>query len=217
MKKSSLLGAVCALLLAGPGQATTLFDFMVDNSGLPFYGNTLACNHGCTLGYTFDLSSPVAIDGLGVFDLDSDGLNNNHEVGLWNSSGALVASATVLTTSTSVEASASSAGNFVYSSIMELTLNPGTYTVGALYKIGDTDPIVYGAEGIFSNDLAASYGAGKFINTGILSMPDSSSNPTDRYFGAAVHISSVPVPPAIWFFGSGMLALIGTARRKKCG
>ena len=28
-------------------------------------------------------------------------------------------------------------------------------------------------------------------------------------------VSAVPVPPALWLFGSGLLGLIGIARRKK--
>ncbi len=37
-------------------------------------------------------------------------------------------------------------------------------------------------------------------------------------YGWAVHsgdVSTVPVPAAVWLFGSGLLGLIGVARRKR--
>lgn len=46
------------------------------------------------------------------------------------------------------------------------------------------------------------------------------NNKTDNYYVWAVHsgdvgIAVVPVPAAVWLFGSGLLGLIGTVRRKK--
>ena len=44
------------------------------------------------------------------------------------------------------------------------------------------------------------------------------SNMTLDYYAWAVHdgdVSAVPVPAAVWLFGSGLLGLIGLARRKK--
>jgi hypothetical protein len=37
----------------------------------------------------------------------------------------------------------------------------------------------------------------------------------DFHFGAAVPPAAVPLPAAIWVFGSGLLGMIGVARRKK--
>ena len=34
------------------------------------------------------------------------------------------------------------------------------------------------------------------------------------YVGASVTIGAVPVPPAVWLFGSGLLGLVGVARRR---
>jgi len=33
----------------------------------------------------------------------------------------------------------------------------------------------------------------------------------------SISVSAVPIPPAVWLFGSGMLGLVGMARRKKAG
>jgi len=211
--KSQLLVAMFALTYVGQIQATTLFDFTQDNSTFTWFGNNQGCEAGCTLGYTFNVFSPLTINGLGVFDRDSDGLNNDHEVGLWNSSNTLIASTVVTTMSTSAESSASGAGNFVYASMPTLVLYPGTYTVGALFEIGDTDPVVFMASGIFSNNSDAAYEQAAFINAGVLSMPiPYPSLTTDRFFGAAIHV--VPVPQAIWLFGSGLLGLFGVLKRE---
>jgi len=44
-----------------------------------------------------------------------------------------------------------------------------------------------------------------------------SSNKSNSYYGWAVRsgdVSAVPVPAAMWLFGSGLLGLVGVARRK---
>ena len=43
-----------------------------------------------------------------------------------------------------------------------------------------------------------------------------SADHASPYIGShLVRISSVPVPPAVWLFGTGLLGLVGVARRKK--
>ena len=37
----------------------------------------------------------------------------------------------------------------------------------------------------------------------------------DLYEPGTVNISAVPVPAAVWLFGSGLLGLVGISRRKK--
>jgi hypothetical protein len=44
---------------------------------------------------------------------------------------------------------------------------------------------------------------------------DSSGNTTFLGFGRLDAVSAVPIPAAVWLFGSGLLGLIGIARRKK--
>ena len=44
---------------------------------------------------------------------------------------------------------------------------------------------------------------------------DSSGNPTFLGFGRLDSVQVIPVPAAVWLFGSGLLGLIGVARRKK--
>jgi len=67
-------------------------------------------------------------------------------------------------------------------------------------------------------DNPAYGGATQFVITQRLEAPDSGS---DVYiygilaFTAASSTNPVPVPAAVWLFGSGLLGLVGIARRKK--
>src|SRR5271154_7146963 len=54
-----------------------------------------AWNTNATIGWQFTLSSPVTVTELGFFDATGGGLFDPHPVGIWNSSGTLLGSATV--------------------------------------------------------------------------------------------------------------------------
>ncbi len=175
-------------------RATPLVDFSQDNSGFTWFGNDAGCGAGCTLGYVFNVSSAVTIDGLGVYDAGSDGLNNTHELALWDNGGALLRSASVGAGATASDVSASEAGRYLYSDVATLTLNPGTYIVGGLFEVGDTDHVVFGAGGIFSNDAGAAYAGSAWINTGALQFPTNQLGSSDRYFGPTLRLASTAVP-----------------------
>jgi hypothetical protein len=84
-------------------------------------------------GWSFSVTSPLTVDGLGLWDAGSNGLFESHEVGLWLTStpipeGVLLASATVSNAQSVAVASASASGRWLFSSVPVVTLNPGTYT-----------------------------------------------------------------------------------------
>ena len=201
------------LIAIGQAEATPLVDFSKDDSAFVWFGNDLGCEGGCTLGYSFRISSTVSVDALGVYDADSNGLNNGHQVGLWDSRGTLLASTVVSPGATLSDASASGTGRYLYSGIGALNLGTGTYYVAALYLPGDTDPVVFGASGVFSNDSGATYNTGQYFQfSPILTFPSSTADP-DRYFGAALHIASVPEPGVATLLALGMVGL-GLGRRR---
>ncbi len=100
---------------------------------------TLTDTRAFTLGYTFTTSVALTVNALGYWD---DGLGNNHLVGLWDSSGKLITSTTVL-------ANDPVTSNFRYQSITNLALAPGTYTIGGEF-LGSVNgnPFPYMATGI---------------------------------------------------------------------
>jgi len=79
-----------------------------------------------TLGFEFSLSAPVTVNALGYTTL---GFTSDEQVGIWDSSGTLLTSTTVLTTDPVV-------GHFAYASISGVTLAAGTYTIGGTYDGG---------------------------------------------------------------------------------
>ena len=82
-----------------------------------------------TIGWKFNVLSPTTVTGLGWFDQGLDGLQQQHEVGIWNSTGTLLASAFVQAGTTDPLD-----GVFRTATITPLILSPGTnYTVGGMY------------------------------------------------------------------------------------
>jgi hypothetical protein len=82
----------------------------------------------------------------------------------------------------------------------------------------------FGVWQTFSASLdAASWGKSQNDWLAILSNVTSIGIPTDAFDGPdtigidnfRIESSVVPIPPAIWLFGSGLLGLVGVARRKK--
>src|SRR5262249_32205561 len=114
--------AAFALLfvVAAPSSASTL--------GLDVTSDTQVFAPGVfhNIGWQFSVSAPIIIDGLGLFDVNPAGLAESHQVGLWDNGGNLLASATVTSGSTLI-ASASNAGDWLFANIAPIVLVPGTY------------------------------------------------------------------------------------------
>lgn len=90
-----------------------------------------------TVGYDFTVGSePLLVTELGIWDQGQDGLSNQHIVGLWDTSGDLLASLTIPAgTSSTLD------GQFRYESLASpvfLTAN-SDFIIGASYVSGDAD------------------------------------------------------------------------------
>ena len=102
-------------------------------------GSTTTAGNDQTTGWAFSTTNILTIDSIGFYDSQSDGLNVAHQVGIWNSSGVLLASALV------DNASVLSDG-FRYTTLPSLlVLLPGTYVLGGFLPKGVLDAVPYRA------------------------------------------------------------------------
>jgi hypothetical protein len=124
------------------GDPIPLFDF----TGGSIHGAVGGAN--ATVGYSFTLTSPVTVTGLGFFDVGADGLIRPHAIGLWTDSGVLLASA-VVNSSSMLVPSSSSFGEWRVAGLLpssSLTLAVGTYRVAAGYldaQSNSEDPAIF--------------------------------------------------------------------------
>lgn len=86
-------------------------------------------NNGFTMGVRFDTNLSIIIDSLGVLDVNENGLDVAHDVGLWDAFGNLLASVTVLAgTGSTLQ------DGFRFASITPVELAAGeTFIVAAYY------------------------------------------------------------------------------------
>lgn len=133
MRRGLILICILGLTAVASGQAVTGF------SGGSQYGSYYGDPPGDVVGYRFTVSAPLEVSDLGIWNADSTGLNAAHQVGIWDASQVLVASASPGPGGTVV-------GQWTYASITPVTLSPGqTYTIGGLYTATDGDSYISGA------------------------------------------------------------------------
>jgi hypothetical protein len=146
-----------------------------------------------TRGYVFDVLSPTGINvsGLSFFDAGADGLSESHDVGLWDSSGNLLASATV---PSGTLASLDTNGLFRVVNISSVFLAQGTsYRVGAVFVAGSGDTQAANLIGV-STPTELQYIGGAFINNGVASLTFPNSNIALGLPGGSFEFAAVAVP-----------------------
>ena len=91
---------------------------------------TIGANQSATIGWAFSVGAQaLEVDALGMYDNNADGMLDAHPVGLWNSSGTLLAQATV-----PAGTAATRVGSYRYVAIAPVTLAAGqTYVIGAYF------------------------------------------------------------------------------------
>jgi hypothetical protein len=184
---------------------------------LDFIGGAPASlGDGGTAGWKFTVTSPIAVTGLGLFDIGADGLANSHEIGLWTSGGIRLTSTTITTANSTPVASTSSLGNWRSTPITPLVLLTGDYVVGASYLPGEAAFIASATAstvpGITFVEPRMAFDFFTFPSFG-----DRGS--TDGFFGPNLFtVAAPPVPEpktyAMLMAGLGLLGLIARRRRK---
>ena len=205
---TAIVGAVLGASL--PAQATPIVGVTFPNDGTTF-------QPGFTnLGYSFVANVATNVVSLGVWDQDSDGLLNSHDVGLWASDGTLLASTVV---------GASTAGildsGFRFTDISPVPLMAGhTYYVAALFTCGNLCPddlAVFDPTSVLTAPQIT-YDSRRFVPAATLVFPALVGFGTTGYWGGNVRLDAsaqpVPEPTTMLLLGSGLAATFLRRRRR---
>lgn len=166
-----------------------------------------------TIGYDFTLASSVTATALGFFNANGlSGPADSHPVGIWNSGGTLLASATVPSGAPSLLID-----GFDFVSISPVVLGPGSYAAGAYGLQTSTDQFEFGESGSTTIAGLTLGGAVFTFATGLTFPTTSVPSSTQGYFGpdflagqAVPEPSSIPI--VVVFFG---LVVLYSIRRRR--
>ena len=206
-----LLGMVGVAL---PAQATLVLD--VGPGGVTDDCNVCGDVSGLTLGWAFDVTSPILVGGIAAWDSDEQAFGPDLQAGLWTDAGALLVSATISAASPTEDSN----GNGVWrgENIGPLLLTVGRYVVGLTFlnetplaqfnTLFTTIPEVTYVEGRVSN-LAANSG---------LNIPEAPFGP-QGIFGPTLLavVQPLPEPATLALFSLGIVGLGLAARRRRTG
>jgi hypothetical protein len=155
-----------------------------------------------TIGNQFTTTQTISVTDLGVYSIS--GLTQSYEVGLWDSSGNLLASVTIPSTS--------EADQFVYVPITPISLAAGqTFQIGELINSTATwlaFPSFTSAPGIVFDD-------GVYNPTPSLANPTTDDvGPPSGSFGPSFEFTAVPEPATSWFLVPCLLLMLRVARKR---
>ena len=167
-----------------------------------------------TLGFEFVANSAMNVTALGLFDDNLNGLAESHQIGLFNSSGTLLASTTI-----PAGTAAPLTNQFRYVPIPSVTLAAGaTYRIGAVYTSG-ADPLIFpGTATGFATDPSMTFIGSRFAGGATLTNPtlsggDGTANAA--YFGPNALLAAAPEPTTMAVFGLMAVGAFGIRRRLK--
>jgi Domain of unknown function (DUF4082)/PEP-CTERM motif len=198
--------SIAALALTGLCNQAQAAAINLTTPGGAYQGGTY------TLGFEFTVSQNMAVTSLGVYDHDKNGLASSSRVGLWDTSGNLLASTTV-----GAGTAGELDGYFRYNSI-----NPFNLTAGVNYVVG-----------AYLNDMAASLftaqgGSGAFdplvtvvkdryAGASALTFASTSNGHQGAWLGANFRFNesaTVPEPSTLLLVGLSLAGLSLLTRRK---
>ncbi len=188
MKKRTLVAGIAAILCQNPAQAVVFNMTFMD-----YVGNSSNPNVVGTVG--------TAAGGSGSFSSGGT-LFFGHE---WTATVAATFTGSATTWSSSLSTGASATGTYNF------TLMPGQVAMGILFDWNTNN-------GIPILNIVNADGSGVDID-GDGTLGDIGccgpiwQGATAPGFSGVV--SSVPIPAAVWLFGSGLVGLVGVARRRK--
>jgi len=169
-------------------------------------------NYNQTVGWEFDVLSTITVDGLGWFAEGAAGLPTSHEIGIWNSSGTLVASGTVASgTADPLD------GLFRTVSITPVVLTPGVYIIGGQNFSTNTEQLAFGVSPETASSI--SFITGEFIDGGFAE-PTTATGDSNCCWGPSFSVESGGVslvPEPAWggfVLAFGLAGMVFVRRRK---
>ncbi|HME43241.1 MAG TPA: DUF4082 domain-containing protein [Syntrophorhabdales bacterium] len=177
----------------------------------PAFNFTTAANNSTDgtweFGIDFTVNSPVTVDALEYYV--GGGITQAHAVGLFNSSGTLLASTTINTSSPV-------SGFWGVENITPITLSTGTYQ---LVGISGSDNYTWNDIGFTVNSnltyLGDTYNSGTTLQ---YQTPGFHNDATDGFWGPNMDITSttsVPEPTALLLLGFSLVGLAGVRKKFK--
>jgi hypothetical protein len=199
-----LAGAALPCLVSAASASTVLPAATI--TATEYFNNVESTN----LGWEFTVNSPVRVTALGYYDYTADspqpvlfccsadnrtsgGLLDSHEVGIFTTSGTLLASGLV-----PAGTSGTLINDFRYVSIASLSLGAGTYVIGATQEgsggANPTDPVVFSFSS-FATIPQVSVVGGVYTGAGTpgtLTFPGTSPSGYTAYMGPNFLVGTVP-------------------------
>lgn len=179
-----------------------------------------------TYGYSFTATSDLYVTALGVLDDFGDGLDEAHQVGLFDGIGTLKTVTVPAGTSAALvggyASGSTTRGGFRYVSISPVLLTAGTtYSVGAFYDDMDTEALLTTEESVvFTSNPLITFGRALFSDAGSLSYVyqyDPNASSTVGYFGPNLQVTAVPEPGVVAFGFLAAGSVLGLIARKRKG
>jgi hypothetical protein len=177
-----------------------------------YTGNPTATNRtdgGQTVGVTFN-SSGNTINSLGFFDYQGDGIADTYLLGLWDSAGNLLGSATVTPSSPLI-------GDFRWANMAApVTLgspgSPATFTMGVLLQANQQD-VWLDNVALFPTSGYTGAGTGKFSGpSAVLAFPTNADDTGYYVVNGSDAVVPAPEPMTIGLLGAGALLLVRRRR-----
>ena len=201
MNKKSSFYVACMIMLnitySSVSNASTVYGYDTEFSGQSVHGSNFLLGQIISIDQTVDLAAAGII-------FKSSGVNAN--VGIYSSSGG--SPDQLLATTGAFAVNTTGAIETAFSS--SVSLGPGDYWFMAVYdasvNIGEN------AGGLSAETQYTSLSYTSSLPSSLGGMLSYTDNVFNYYVTTA---SAVPVPAAVWLFGSGLLGLIGVARCKK--
>lgn len=187
MKIHALIAGVILTGFSAIQSHAQIVAIQTANTG--FDATTFSPNYG----WTFSLGGPsIAVSELGYFDFQNNGLDNSHQIGIWDSSGTLLTQATIPSGTAAPAKGVFTRGSFRYTSVSPVVLATGqTYYIGA-FSPGTTDRILHSANETFAPEIT--YGTAAYSMETDFARPSTLYNVNQGIFGPNFAFSAVPEP-----------------------